>query len=92
MIYFDEQPQPQSFEKYYRERTNELLLEKDSLINVIRQTFDKTKEYEQKIDSLQKLKSKISYVYINKYKEVDSSYAVGVADKFTSIFAKSGIR
>ena len=78
--------------EYYEKRQKQLQAEKDSLLNLITKNFKEVDNYRHTIDSLQGLKKGVKYVYIQKYKEVDSTYAVGLVDKFDDLFAKSGIK
>lgn len=77
---------------YYEKRQKQLQAEKDSLLNLITKNFNDVDNYRHTIDSLQGLKKGVEYVYIQKYKEVDNTYAVGLVDKFDDLFAKSGIK
>lgn len=43
------------------------------------------------IDSLQTLKPKLTYVYIEKSKEIDNANTIGVVNEFSDIFTNNGI-
>lgn len=60
----------------YQKRINELEAEKDSLLISIEKGSEKEKKYIHTVDSLQNLKPKIQYVYIEKYKFVDNANIV----------------
>jgi hypothetical protein len=92
LIFTAKEPTVENNQKQFEQRLNTLQAEKDSLVNAIHNSMEEIHKYEKAIDSLESLKSKISYVYVTKYKEVEVSSAVGVADKFADVFAKNGIR
>jgi hypothetical protein len=47
--------------------------------------------YENKIDSLQKLKPKIKIQYVQVEKKIDSEFADSIISEFKSVFAKNSI-
>ena len=81
-----------NFEKdLYDEKITLLKKERDSLNSLYFNSLEKIGCYKSQIDSLQNLKRKIKYVYIEKYKEIDSANAIDVYNKFKDIFSKNNI-
>ena len=70
----------------------ELLHERDSLENALKNQYEKIKKYESNIDSLEGLKSKIKYIYIEKDRKIDSASANDVAADFEKLFAANNVK
>jgi hypothetical protein len=71
----------------FKKRESELKQRIDSLDNLVKIEIENKIKYEQKLDSLQKLKEKIKYIYVSKNNKIDGSI-VNQGNYFNIIFYK----
>lgn len=86
-------PEPIVFDDHLlREIQNNLEMENKSLQDQVEQLATTNDKKEKLIDSLQSLKPKIKYVYIQKSNEIDSASVGTLINEFAHIFATSHIK
>jgi hypothetical protein len=76
----------------FKKRESELKQRIDSLDNLVKIEIENKIKYEQKLDSLQKLKEKIKYIYVSKNNKIDSASVSDVVSEFKSIFAEGNVK
>lgn len=64
----------------------------DSLIIDSKVQFDKVAVFKSRIDSLQKLKPTIEYVYDKKIKNVDNTNVSGIINGFNTVFTNGNVK
>lgn len=78
--------------EWYEKRQSELKREIDSLSNKLSVEFKNSDMYESKIDSIENVKQKIKYIYVTKYKEIDTASVGSIVNQFQDLFTKSGVK
>jgi len=78
--------------QWYENRQAQLKREIDSLNNRLSLEYQKMDTYNSKIDSIENVKQKIKYIYVKKYKEIDSASVGNVIGEFDRIFSDSGVK
>lgn len=86
-------PKPVPYDKkLFEDEIRKLNNEKKQLDSAYAVEKGKTKSFVSQIDSLEKLKQKPIYVYIEKTKQIDNASANGVVSELNNVFAGSNIK